>query len=412
MKTLFFQSVLKVCFSVVLGIALFCCEKDRELSIEKTKNEGLVSRKQPDQAFPGEKGETVKFKYNGEDVFVRKVNNTYVMMGDILLSDEQVAQLRGDKNARTATSDFTRHWPSGIVYYTINSSLPNQQRVTNAISHWESSTTLDFQVRTNQSNYIEFVDAGDDECSSFVGQIGGRQEVKLGDNCTTRSAIHEIGHAIGFYHEQSRADAGNFVEVLFENLPNDDYIRDQFRTYTALGKPGFHFGAFDFSSVMLYHSLSFSTNGLPTIRRIDDSWIFSNDWLSAGDIETAKAIYGPPYAKVRKVQISYDGNSSGTTSYYYEEADYFVDFFNDKQCTSPYTGNAPRVVNVNKQLNQANAQGGYSSSLSNLQYHSINGESGSIWLGRYNNYENTNYGDVTSGEYVNFAVTSPNKGNY
>lgn len=399
MKTLIMQFLSKGCLLIASGMLLFCCEKD----------EGLIAEK---QAISEQKGETVKFNYNGQDIHVKKINDEYVMMGDIMLSDEQVARLRGEKNARTATSEFTKHWPSGIVYYTINPSLPNQQRVIDAINHWKAFTTLNFQVRTNQSNYVEFVDADDDVCNSFVGQIGGRQEIKLGDNCTARSAIHEIGHAIGFFHEQSRADAGNFVEVLFQNLPNDEYIKDQFRTYTALGKQGFHFGTFDFSSVMLYHSLSFSTNGLPTIRGIDGSFIFPNQSLSTGDIETAKAIYGPPYAKVRKVQISYDGNSSGTTSYYYEEADYFVDFFNDKQCTSPYTGNAPRVVNVNKQLNQANAQGGYSSSLSNLQYHRINGEQGSIWLGRYNNYENTNYGDVTSGEYVNFAVTSPNKGNY
>ncbi len=400
-----------VCFIVV------SCQNDTDVNARKEAvadiDNSTASTVLTEQALPGTAGESVVFKMNGEEIYVKKVGDKYIWMGDIVLSKEQVEMLQSGANQRTATSDFVRHWPSSIVYYTINSGLANQQRVTNAIAHWESVTSLDFQVRTNQSNYIEFVSAGADDCSSSIGQIGGRQTINLGTNCSTGNTIHEIGHAVGFYHEQSRTDRGNAIQINWANIENNENTRNQFRTYSELGRPGFQFGAFDFGSVMLYGSFAFSSNGLPTIQRINQTnFVGQRNGLSQGDIETANAIYGAPYAKVRKVQISYDSNSSGTTSYYNEEADYFVEFYNDRQCTSPYTGNAPRVVNVNKQLNQANGFGGYSSSISNLSYQRLNGESGAIWLGRYNNYENTNYGDITSGEYVNFAVTSPNKGNY
>ncbi|WP_445670431.1 M12 family metallopeptidase [Peribacillus sp. FSL R5-0717] len=44
-------------------------------------------------------------------------------------------------------------WPNGIIPFQIDSSLSNQQRVTDAISEWENRTFIRFVRRTNETNY-------------------------------------------------------------------------------------------------------------------------------------------------------------------------------------------------------------------------------------------------------------------
>ena len=60
-------------------------------------------------------------------------------------------------------------------------------------------------------------------CWSSVGKKYWRydygQEVSLGKGCNHRGTImHEIMHAIGFWHEHSRPDRNLYVEVLWENI--------------------------------------------------------------------------------------------------------------------------------------------------------------------------------------------------
>ena len=56
-------------------------------------------------------------------------------------------------------------------------------------------------------------------CYSKVGRQGGEQILSLGDGCShTSTAMHELMHAVGFFHENTRYDRDRFVKVLWWNI--------------------------------------------------------------------------------------------------------------------------------------------------------------------------------------------------
>ena len=188
-------------------------------------------------------------------------------------------------------SSLSKRWPNCTVYYTINSALPEQFRVTDAISHWESQYSISFVLRTSQANYIEFVSSSSGGCSSRLGMIGGRQEIKLGSYCSTGNAIHEIGHALGFLHEHQRTDRDSSIIIHNGNIRTNAV--NNFKSYTELNIPGYQIGNFDFGSIMLYGSSAFSSNGLPTITKVDGSTFYAQrSSLSDGDLDMIENMYG------------------------------------------------------------------------------------------------------------------------
>ena len=48
---------------------------------------------------------------------------------------------------------------------------------------------------------------------------GQGQNVSIGAGCDTRAVVeHELLHALGFYHEQSRADRDNYVHIAWDQI--------------------------------------------------------------------------------------------------------------------------------------------------------------------------------------------------
>jgi hypothetical protein len=149
----------------------------------------------------------------------------------------------------------------------------------------------------------------------------GTGSYSMAQGCSRGSVIHEIGHAIGLFHEQSRCDRDSHVDVHYENIIDDyEYAFDKF----CLDRDLY---AFDFSSIMLYGSFAYSVDpGDPTkatMRRADNNATFvaQRDGLSAGDLRSIKELYGysPPVNKQPANIVAMARSSSGTIYTWYSD---------------------------------------------------------------------------------------------
>ena len=48
---------------------------------------------------------------------------------------------------------------------------------------------------------------------------GGPQAISIGKNCDKFGiVVHELGHVIGFWHEHTRPDRDNHIEIVYQNI--------------------------------------------------------------------------------------------------------------------------------------------------------------------------------------------------
>jgi hypothetical protein len=183
-------------------------------------------------------------------------------------------------------------WKNKTVPYEIDDGLPDRQRVKDAIAHWTEKTGFKFIERTTANrndltlaDYVVFRGGGG--CASTVGRKGGAQSVILGPDCTSGNCIHEIGHTIGLWHEQSRIDRDTFIAINKANI--DPNMMHNFDQHVV---DGIDLGAYDYGSIMHYPKNAFSRNGGDTIvPKQEGVQIGQRTGLSAGDIAAVKNLY-------------------------------------------------------------------------------------------------------------------------
>ncbi|XP_026475781.1 astacin-like metalloprotease toxin 1, partial [Ctenocephalides felis] len=109
-------------------------------------------------------------------------------------------------------------WPNGVIPFMIDPSLRSVEYIVRqAIEQYHYYTCIRFIPRTNQQNYLRIFNGGG--CYAHVGVTSGEQPVSLGRGChNVGTAVHELGHSIGFYHEQNRSDRDEFLQIHWENI--------------------------------------------------------------------------------------------------------------------------------------------------------------------------------------------------
>uniref|UniRef100_A0A1B0B543 Metalloendopeptidase n=1 Tax=Glossina palpalis gambiensis TaxID=67801 RepID=A0A1B0B543_9MUSC len=128
-------------------------------------------------------------------------------------------------------------------------------------------------------------------CWSSVGRRLGGQVLNLNaPKCVTHGVIvHELLHALGFYHQQSATERDEYIKVNWENIiPGHEHNFNKYaRTHVS------NFGVeYDYQSVMHYSSKAFTKNGENTIEPLDPNASFGQrKGLSQKDIAKLNEMY-------------------------------------------------------------------------------------------------------------------------
>ncbi|MFD6389084.1 M12 family metallopeptidase [Nocardia sp. NPDC060259] len=216
------------------------------------------------------------------------VDDLAIFEGDIVLGTlAEIAARQGQEGIAISGANF--RWPNAVVPYEVDPALPGLQRITDAVAHWNARTRLRFVPRTGvHADYVRFVPST--ASRSPVGRQGGMQTIELTAGAPTGTVIHEMGHAIGLWHEQSREDRERFVEVRLANVTAAN--RHNFAQHITDGDD---IGGYDFGSIMHYPATAFSSDGqatiVPRVTLPPGVTMGQRTALSAGDVQAAHTIY-------------------------------------------------------------------------------------------------------------------------
>ncbi|MFS4494780.1 M12 family metallopeptidase [Maribacter sp. 2308TA10-17] len=239
----------------------------------------------------------------GDEVKVRlEEDGTYSLAGgDTRLFENQLSDTADafeenpepqDDRSALALGGGVRKWPNSTIVYRISGlSSSVRSELQKSFNEWTSKTNVRFKERTNESNYVTISSSGSNSNSGVatLGVNGSRGFIRLGTRATAVVIIHEIGHTLGYIHEQNRSDRDNFVRINFNNI-QDNAVDQFFKSNSA----SLVTSQFDINSTMMYGSYTFSKNGLPTITDLNGNVLPSRQArISSLDIQGTNSIYPP-----------------------------------------------------------------------------------------------------------------------
>ena len=218
-------------------------------------------------------------------------------LGDIALTAHDVHYFNSTRHRvrRAATNESERKWPGAVIPFAFRPDwTPAMLKMFYlAMREWEQVSCVQFSPAKPKTAHILFAER-DCGCCSYVGKQKGQmpQGLSIGRGCDQHGTIlHELGHAIGFWHEMSRPDRDQFVDIKWENIR--EHHRSNFDIETNVDSLG---EAYDPYSIMHYGNNFFTSNGRRTIRlkpgtSYKESQMGQRGELTGSDIRQANRLH-------------------------------------------------------------------------------------------------------------------------
>ncbi|MCB1757764.1 MAG: M12 family metallopeptidase, partial [Gammaproteobacteria bacterium] len=212
-----------------------------------------------------------------------------ILLGPAPQSDDGITS-RG-----SGAAIISSRWPNGIIPFQFAADISNEDvlaRIREAVAHWNEHSSIRLVERTkaNQAIYEDYLEfTSSTGCASYVGRLGGRQEVWVSESCASGSIVHELGHAIGLLHEHTRNDRDQHIVINYDNI-----IPGKEHNYAIPSSNADDLGPYDYGSIMHYGASFFSKNGGDTISPIADITgirMGQRIALSEGDLQAVDLLY-------------------------------------------------------------------------------------------------------------------------
>ena len=242
--------------------------------------------------------------YRGHPLTYVVKNGKAIFQGDIVLEKVDSIDSQDPRSSFGIDSFGIAYnqylWPKvGNQYqipYIITAGSGNLANLNTAISQFNSTfANIKFVARTTQTDYVNFYfdpNNNNAQCEATIGRAGGEQQVGGAGGsfnpCTVGGLLHEMGHTVGLWHEQSRLDHDTYISVNYGNV-----VKGSFYNYDQIYDDAQQTTLFDYASIMEYPAFSFSRNGAPVIESIPAGIPLSNPTgYTAADIDGIRRLYG------------------------------------------------------------------------------------------------------------------------
>lgn len=256
-----------------------------------SKANAVIVKSLPKRPPPPVKGEDPARHLHEDDPdiveFHVSAEGLAIAFGDVILGEPDAAGGKKPKNGYYRP-DPPQLWKDEIPY-SIDAKLEAPERVKRAVDYFNRNTRVRFVPFRGQEDAIVFL-TGKEHCHSYLGRVGGHQPIFLSPKCGQGEILHEMLHALGFIHEQSRGDRDRYVQILWQNIKPE--FRSQFDIVPTAWMGATKDTPFDYNSIMLYRANSFALRpDLITMQGITGGIAPFEDELSTGDLDRLSRLY-------------------------------------------------------------------------------------------------------------------------